>query len=44
MGGATGANAFTSDQQAQQFADLIWNTFLGGTSDTRPFGDAALDG
>jgi chitinase len=44
MGGATGANSFTSDDQAKQFADLIWNTFLGGSSDTRPFGDAILDG
>lgn len=44
MGGATGANVFSSDSQAQQFADQIWNTFLGGSSSTRPFGSAVLDG
>lgn len=40
MGGATGAATFTSDEQAEEFATLIWDLFLGGTSDTRPFGDA----
>ncbi|KIK62365.1 glycoside hydrolase family 18 protein [Collybiopsis luxurians FD-317 M1] len=44
MGGATGAATFSSDSQAEAFADLIWDLFLGGTSDTRPFGDAVLDG
>lgn len=44
MGGATGGNAFTSDSQAQAFADQIWELFLGGSSQTRPFGDAILDG
>jgi chitinase len=44
LGGATGAATFTSDTQAQQFADLIWNLVLGGSSSTRPFGDAVLDG
>jgi chitinase len=44
MGGATGAASFTSDAQAQTFADTIWNLFLGGSSSTRPFGDAVLDG
>jgi chitinase len=29
LGGATGANGFTSDAQAQSFADQIWNIFLG---------------
>lgn len=43
-GGATGANAFTDDKQAKAFADLLWNLFYGGTSKTRPFGDAILDG
>jgi chitinase len=28
LGGATGAAGFTSDSQAQGFADLIWNLFL----------------
>ncbi|KAF5359163.1 hypothetical protein D9756_003174 [Leucocoprinus leucothites] len=44
LGGATGAATFSSDAQAQTFADTIWNLFLGGSSSTRPFGDAVLDG
>ncbi|KAK7467427.1 Chitinase 2 [Stygiomarasmius scandens] len=44
MGGATGAAVFTSDEQAESFAELVWDLFLGGSSDTRPFGDAVLDG
>lgn len=44
IGGATGAVSFTSDSEAETFADTIWNIFLGGTSDTRPFGSAVLDG
>ncbi|TFY80831.1 hypothetical protein EWM64_g3176 [Hericium alpestre] len=44
IGGATGAVSFTSDSQAQQFADTIWNIFLGGSNSTRPFGSAVLDG
>ncbi|RDB15802.1 Chitinase 1 [Hypsizygus marmoreus] len=44
LGGATGNNAFSSDAQAQTFADTLWNLFLGGSSSTRPFGDAVLDG
>lgn len=44
IGGATGAVSFTSQSQAQGFADTIWNTFLGGSSSTRPFGNAVLDG
>ncbi|KAG6849008.1 hypothetical protein H0H93_012054 [Arthromyces matolae] len=44
LGGATGNTQFTSASQASQFADTIWNLFLGGSSDTRPFGTAVLDG
>lgn len=44
MGGATGNNGFSSNQQATTFADQIWNLFFGGSSSTRPFGDAILDG
>ncbi|KAG6846223.1 hypothetical protein H0H93_015307, partial [Arthromyces matolae] len=44
LGGADASVGFTSAEQAQKFADTIWNTFLGGSSDTRPFGDAVLDG
>ncbi|KAL5535223.1 CHT2_2 [Sanghuangporus sanghuang] len=44
LGGATGSVGFDSDSQAETFADTIWNLFLGGSSDTRPFGSAVLDG
>jgi chitinase len=44
IGGATGAVGLTSDTQAKQFADTIWNLFLGGSNNTRPFGSAILDG
>lgn len=44
LGGATGAAVFSSDAQASTFADTIWNLFLGGSSSTRPFGNAVLDG
>ncbi|KAI8334316.1 glycoside hydrolase family 18 protein [Chlamydoabsidia padenii] len=44
LGGATGGAGFQSDSQASTFADNVWNLFLGGSSSTRPFGDAILDG
>ncbi|EMD33967.1 glycoside hydrolase family 18 protein [Gelatoporia subvermispora B] len=44
LGGATGAAGFTSDSQASEFATTIWDLFLGGSSSTRPFGSAVLDG
>ncbi|KZP27341.1 carbohydrate-binding module family 5 protein, partial [Athelia psychrophila] len=44
LGGGAGSYGFTSDAQGQAFADTIWNIFLGGTSTTRPFGAAVLDG
>lgn len=44
LGGATGSVGFSSDSQAETFADTVWNTFLGGSSSTRPFGNAVLDG
>ncbi|KAI0324745.1 glycoside hydrolase [Cubamyces sp. BRFM 1775] len=44
LGGATGEIGFSSDSQAETFADQIWDQFLGGESDIRPFGDAILDG
>ena len=44
MGGATGGGTFSSKDQAESFAKTIWNLFLGGSSSTRPFGDAVLDG
>lgn len=44
LGGGTGQVGFSSDSQAESFADQIWDLFLGGASDIRPFGDAVLDG
>lgn len=44
LGGATGVVGFSSDSQAESLADQVWDMFLGGQSDTRPFGDAVLDG
>ncbi|KAJ7674177.1 glycoside hydrolase superfamily [Mycena rosella] len=40
LGGASGADVFSSDAQGTAFADTIWNLFLGGSSTTRPFGAA----
>jgi chitinase len=45
MGGAIASDtSFSSDAQAKAFAKTVWNLFLGGSSSTRPFGDAVLDG
>lgn len=44
LGGAGGGVGFSNDSEAQSFADQIWNLFLGGSSDYRPFGSAVLDG
>ena len=44
LGGAGGSVGFSSDSEAESFADQIWDMFLGGTSSTRPFGNAVLDG
>ncbi|KAJ7906520.1 glycoside hydrolase family 18 protein [Mycena leptocephala] len=44
LGGGNSEVGFTSDIEAEDFAETIWNTFLGGESDTRPFGSAVLDG
>ncbi|CAR25251.1 chitinase [Lachancea thermotolerans CBS 6340] len=44
MGGATGSYGFSSDSQAEEFADTLWNTFAGGSADERPFDDAVVDG
>ncbi|KAJ8089048.1 Chitinase 2 [Marasmius tenuissimus] len=41
LGGDTANNpgpvTFSSDAQAEQFADTVWNLFLGGSSTSRPF-------
>ncbi|KAG1042898.1 hypothetical protein G6F43_011788 [Rhizopus delemar] len=44
LGGATGAYGFTSDAEGQQFAETLWDLFGRGSSETRPFGDAIIDG
>ncbi|KAJ7919089.1 class III chitinase [Mycena leptocephala] len=44
LGGQSGSVGFASDAQGTAFAQTIWNLFLGGTSSTRPFGTAVLDG
>jgi chitinase len=44
IGGADSVVGFVSNSQAKQFADTIWDLFLGGQSKTRPFGSAILDG
>ncbi|KAI9280847.1 glycoside hydrolase superfamily [Umbelopsis sp. AD052] len=44
LGGAAGSYGFTSDSQASGFADTLWDIFGGGSSNTRPFGDAVIDG
>jgi len=43
IGGATGGNVFGSDEQAKKFATQVWNLFMGGQSDIRPFGAAVVD-
>ncbi|KAK3832632.1 MAG: glycoside hydrolase superfamily [Linnemannia elongata] len=44
IGGASGAYSLPDAAAGRAFADRIWNLFLGGSSGTRPFGDAVLDG
>jgi len=44
LGGGTAKVGFSSAAQASDFAETIWDMFLGGQSSTRPFGDAVLDG
>ncbi|RUS26642.1 glycosyl hydrolases family 18-domain-containing protein [Jimgerdemannia flammicorona] len=44
LGGAGGTYGFSGDAQAMQFADQLWDEFLGGSASIRPFGDVILDG
>jgi len=44
LGGAVGSYGFTDDSQAETFASTLWDMFLEGSSETRPFGDAIIDG
>ncbi|KAF9133093.1 Chitinase 1 [Mortierella sp. 14UC] len=44
IGGASGAYSLPDAASGRAFADQVWELFLGGSSSTRPFGDAVLDG
>ncbi|RLN23820.1 acidic endochitinase-like [Panicum miliaceum] len=44
LGGATPTYSLTSAEEARGLADYLWDNFLGGTSLSRPLGDAVLDG
>ncbi|XP_051227979.1 acidic endochitinase SE2-like [Lolium perenne] len=44
IGGADGSYGLSSPGDASQVAMYLWNNFLGGTSSSRPLGDAILDG
>ncbi|KAI8147614.1 glycoside hydrolase superfamily [Fennellomyces sp. T-0311] len=44
LGGASGSYGFASDSEGTTFAKTMWDLFGGGDSDTRPFGDAVVDG
>ncbi|KAK9695814.1 Chitinase 2 [Basidiobolus ranarum] len=44
LGGATGSYGFSNDADATTFSKTVWDLFLGGSSSTRPFGSAVLDG
>ncbi|WCJ36762.1 Acidic endochitinase [Euphorbia peplus] len=44
LGGATETYSLSSTDEANQLATYLWNNFLGGTSASRPLGDAVLDG
>ncbi|KAJ1979282.1 Chitinase 2 [Dimargaris xerosporica] len=44
LGGAEGRYGFQSDDQGRKFAQVIWDMFLGGDHEYRPFDDAVLDG
>lgn len=44
IGGGEGNYTLSSDYDAGAVAEYIWNNFLGGWSNSRPLGDAVLDG
>lgn len=43
FGGAQENHGFINDPADQPFADIFWKFYDGGSSNTRPFGDAILD-
>ncbi|KAL6994617.1 chitinase [Sarracenia purpurea var. burkii] len=44
LGGGAGSYYLASEDDAKSVATYIWNNFLGGSSPSRPLGDAVLDG
>ncbi|XP_042410856.1 acidic endochitinase-like [Zingiber officinale] len=44
IGGGAGSYGLSSADDAREVAAYIWDNFLGGSSSSRPLGDAALDG
>ncbi|KAL5222650.1 hypothetical protein ABZP36_027363 [Zizania latifolia] len=44
LGGGSGGYGLSSTDDARSVADYLWNNFLGGSSSSRPLGDAVLDG
>ncbi|EXB52705.1 Acidic endochitinase [Morus notabilis] len=44
LGGGAGSYSLASSEDARQVATYLWNNFLGGSSSSRPLGDAVLDG
>ncbi|XP_038709770.1 acidic endochitinase-like [Tripterygium wilfordii] len=44
IGGGVGSYSLSSADDAKQVADYLWNNYLGGQSNSRPLGDAVLDG
>nr|AFK40655.1 unknown [Lotus japonicus] len=44
LGGGAGSYSLNSADEATQLANYLWDNFLGGSSNSRPLGDAVLDG
>ncbi|GLJ20971.1 hypothetical protein SUGI_0383230 [Cryptomeria japonica] len=44
LGGASGSYAAATVDDTRNVTTYLWNNFLGGQSDSRPLGDAVLDG
>ncbi|KAF2291194.1 hypothetical protein GH714_020603 [Hevea brasiliensis] len=44
IGGGSSSYSLSSDNEARSIADYLWNNFLSGSSNSRPLGDAILDG
>nr|ADF47473.1 class III chitinase [Rhododendron irroratum]ADF47474.1 class III chitinase [Rhododendron irroratum] len=44
IGGGAGSYSLSSPDDARNVADYLWDHFLGGHADSRPLGEAVLDG